>query len=401
MKIKLSILCLLVIGLTSSMAQTKKKPVAAKAVPAASNATEGIFAEIDTDKGKILLQLEYKKTPVTVANFVALVEGTNASVTDANLKGKPFFNGLKFHRVIADFMIQGGDPAGNGSGGPGYAFKDEFVSDLKHNRPGVLSMANSGPKTNGSQFFITHKETPWLDNKHTVFGFVIKGQEVVNAIKQDDLIKSITITRKGAEAKKFDAPKIFADYMANKATDEAKEAAIAAENKRKQAEAEAQRQAEHQAKYGPVFAAKAKYLSETKATATETTSGLKYKIIQTGTGKKPADGTNVFIHYAGYLEDGTLFDSSYEAVNKECGKFDENRAKQNGYQPFPFQYGKKDGLIAGFIEGLSFMNFGDKAILFIPAKLGYGERGAGNVIPPNSNIIFEVEMLETAPATKQ
>ncbi|MBF6639889.1 peptidylprolyl isomerase [Flavobacterium sp. J49] len=401
MKIKLSILCLLVIGLTSSIAQTKKKPVAAKAVPAASNATEGIFAEIDTDKGKILLQLEYKKTPVTVANFVALVEGTNASVTDANLKGKPFFNGLKFHRVIADFMIQGGDPAGNGSGGPGYAFKDEFVSDLKHNRPGVLSMANSGPKTNGSQFFITHKETPWLDNKHTVFGFVIKGQEVVNAIKQDDLIKSITITRKGAEAKKFDAPKIFADYMANKATDEAKEAAIAAENKRKQAEAEAQRQAEHQAKYGPVFAAKAKYLSETKATATETTSGLKYKIIQTGTGKKPADGTNVFIHYAGYLEDGTLFDSSYEAVNKECGKFDENRAKQNGYQPFPFQYGKKDGLIAGFIEGLSFMNFGDKAILFIPAKLGYGERGAGNVIPPNSNIIFEVEMLETAPATKQ
>ena len=401
MKIKLSILCLLVIGLTSSMAQTKKKPVAAKAVPAASNATEGIFAEIDTDKGKILLQLEYKKTPVTVANFVALAEGTNASVTDANLKGKPFFNGLKFHRVIADFMIQGGDPAGNGSGGPGYAFKDEFVSDLKHNRPGVLSMANSGPKTNGSQFFITHKETPWLDNKHTVFGFVIKGQEVVNAIKQDDLIKSITITRKVAEAKKFDAPKIFADYMANKATDEAKEAAIAAENKRKQAEAEAQRQAEHKAKYGPVFAAKAKYLSETKATATETASGLKYKIIQTGTGKKPADGTNVFIHYAGYLEDGTLFDSSYEAVNKECGKFDENRARQNGYQPFPFQYGKKDGLIAGFIEGLSFMNFGDKAILFIPAKLGYGERGAGNVIPPNSNIIFEVEMLETAPATKQ
>jgi peptidyl-prolyl cis-trans isomerase A (cyclophilin A) len=397
MKIKLSILCLLVMGLTS-MAQTKKKPEAAKATPAATtNTNEGIFAEIDTDKGKILLQLEYKKTPITVANFVALAEGTNASVTDANLKGKPFYNGLKFHRVIADFMIQGGDPAGNGSGGPGYAFKDEFAPDLIHNRPGVLSMANSGPKTNGSQFFITHKETPWLNNKHTVFGYVIKGQDVVNAIKQDDLIKSITITRKGGEAKKFDAPKVFADYMANKATDDAKEAAIAAENRRKQEEAEAQRQAELKAKYGPVFAAKAKYLADTKATATETASGLKYKIIQTGTGKKPADGTNVFIHYAGYLEDGTLFDSSYEAVNKECGKFDENRAKQNGYQPFPFSYGKKDGLIPGFIEGLSFMNFGDKAILFIPSKLGYGERGAGNVIPPNSNIIFEVEMLETAP----
>ncbi|NNT72676.1 peptidylprolyl isomerase [Flavobacterium sp. IMCC34852] len=403
MKIKLSLLCLLVIGLTGSMAQTKKKPAAAKATPVAKakpnvdTSNEGIFAEIDTDKGKILLQLEYKKTPVTVANFVALAEGTNASVTDANLKGKPFFNGLKFHRVIADFMIQGGDPAGNGSGGPGYAFKDEFAPDLKHNRPGVLSMANSGPKTNGSQFFITHKETPWLDNKHTVFGFVIKGQDVVNAIKQDDVIKSITITRKGAEAKKFDAPKVFADYMANKANDDAKEAAIAAENKRKQAEAEAQRQAEHKAKYGPVFAAKAKYLSDVKGTATETASGLKYTIAQKGTDKKPTDGTTVYIHYAGYLEDGTLFDSSYEAVNKEFGKFDENRAKQNGYQPFPFQYGNKSGLIPGFLEGLSFMNFGDKAILFIPSKLGYGERGAGNVIPPNSNIIFEVEMLETAP----
>ena len=396
MKIKLSILCFIVIGLTSSTAQTKKNPEASKPV-ATTNATEGIFAEIDTDKGKILLQLEYKKTPVTVANFVALAEGTNASVTDANLKGKPFYNGLKFHRVIADFMIQGGDPAGNGSGGPGYAFKDEFVPDLKHNRAGVLSMANSGPKTNGSQFFITHKETPWLDSKHTVFGYVIKGQEVVNATKQDDIIKSITITRKGAEAKKFDAPKVFADYMANKATDDAKEAAIAEENRKKQAEAEAQRQAEHKAKYGPVFAAKSKSLAEIKATATETASGLKYQIVQKGSDKKPTDGTTVYIHYAGYLEDGTLFDSSYETVNKECGKFDENRAKQNGYQPFPFQYGNKNGLIAGFIEGLSFMNFGDKAVLFIPSKLGYGERGAGNVIPPNSNIIFEVEMLETAP----
>ncbi|MBP6557602.1 MAG: peptidylprolyl isomerase [Flavobacterium sp.] len=400
MKIKFSIFCLLVLGITSGISQTNKKPVASKittAKPYVDAINEGIFAEIDTDKGKILLQLEYKKTPVTVANFVALAEGNNASVTDANLKGKPFYDGLKFHRVIADFMIQGGDPVGNGSGGPGYAFKDEIVPDLKHNRAGVLSMANSGPKTNGSQFFITHKETPWLDGKHTVFGYVIKGLEVVNAIKQDDIIKKITITRKGAEAKKFNASKTFADYMANKAGDDAKEAAIAAENKRKQAEAEAQKQAEYKAKYGPVFAAKVKYLNETKATATETASGLKYKIIQPGTGKKPADGANVLIHYAGYLEDGTLFDSSYEAVNKECGKFDENRAKQNGYQPFPFQYGKKDGLIPGFIEGLSFMNFGDKAIIFIPSKLGYGERGAGNVIPPNSNIIFEIEMLEPAP----
>jgi len=328
-----------------------------------------------------------------VANFISLAEGTNASVSDANLKGKPFYNGLKFHRVIPDFMIQGGDPAGNGSGGPGYAFKDEFT-DAKFDKPGVLAMANAGPKTNGSQFFITHKDTQWLNGKHTIFGQVLKGQDVVNAIKQDDIIKKVTITRKGAEAKKFDAAKTFADYMANKATDDQKEAEIAAANRKKEAEAEAAKQAEYKALCGPIMTAKAKYLTETKATATETPSGLKYKFLQKGAGKKPADGATVYIHYAGYLEDGSLFDSSYEDVAKAYHKFDEQRAKQNGYQPFPFQYGKKDGLIPGFIEGLNLMSFGDKALVYIPSKLGYGERGAGNVIPPNSNIIFEIELLE-------
>ena len=217
---------------------------------------------------------------------------------------------------------------------------------------------------------------------------------MVNAIKQDDLINKITIIRKGADAKKFDATKIFADYMTNKGGDDAKDAAIAAENQRKQAEMEAQKKADYLAKYGSVIAAKAKYLTETKATATETASGLKYKIIRAGSGVKPADGSSVLIGYAGYLEDGSLFDSSFEEVNKECGKYDENRAKQGGYKPFPFQYGKKDGLIPGFIEGLSMMNLGDKALIFIPSKLGYGERGAGNVIPPNANIIFEIEMTE-------
>ncbi|WP_396157243.1 peptidylprolyl isomerase [Flavobacterium sp.] len=400
---KFNILLLVCIGMMSATAQTSKKPVSKSTKPqaktvAATPADQGIFAEIETSKGKIILQLEYKKTPITVANFIALAEGTNASVTDEKLKGKPFYNGLKFHRVIPDFMIQGGDPQGNGSGGPGYSFKDEFVTELKHNRPGILSMANSGPKTNGSQFFITHKETPWLDGKHTVFGNVITGQDVVNKIVQDDIINKITIVRKGAEAKKFDAPKTFADYMANKAGDDAKDAAIAAESQKKQAEIELQKKAEYTAKYGSVIAAKAKYLADTKATATETASGVRFKILQAGSGKKPVEGTNVFIHYAGYLEDGSLFDSSYESVNKEYGKFDENRAKQNGYQPFPFEYGKKDGLIPGFIEGLSMMNFGDKAIVYIPSKLGYGERGAGNVIPPNANIIFEIEMLEAAPA---
>lgn len=408
MKIKFSILCLLVIGLTSTLAQTKKKPVTAKPTitakkPTAKIVTEGIFAEIETVKGKIEVQLEYKKTPITVASFISLAEGTNTNVTDANLKGKPFYNGLKFHRVITkfngdqqDFMIQGGDPQGNGSGGPGYAFKDEITADI-FDKEGILAMANSGPNTNGSQFFITVDPAMFLNGNYTIFGHVTKGQTVVESIKKDDVINKVTITRIGAEAKKFDAPKVFADYMANKATDDAKQAAITAENKRKQAEAEALKDAELKAKYGPVCTAKAKAMTETKATATETASGLKYKIIQKGTDKKPADGATVYLHYAGFLEDGSLFDSSYESVNKEFGKFDENRAKQNGYQPFPFPYGKKDGLIPGFIEALSLMNFGDKIMVFIPAKLGYGERGAGKVIPPNSNIIFEIEMLETAP----
>ena len=405
MKIKFNILLLICLGMMNASAQTAKKTTAKSAPaktaskPTSTQTDQGIFADIETSKGTISIQLEYQKTPVTVANFISLAEGTNTYVADEKLKGKPFYNGLKFHRVIPDFMIQGGDPAGNGSGGPGYAFKDEIVADLKHNRPGILSMANSGPKTNGSQFFITHKETAWLDGKHTVFGNVIKGQDVVNAIKQDDIINKITIIRKGADAKKFDAAKTFGDYMANKAGDEAKEAALAAENKRKQEAIEAQKKADYLKTYGPVIATKAKYLSDTKATATETASGLRYKILQTGAGKKPADGVNVYISYAGYLEDGSLFDSSIESVNKEFGKFDENRAKQNGYQPFPFPYGKKDGLIPGFIEGLSLMNLGDKALVFIPSKLGYGERGAGTVIPPNTNIVFEIEMLETAPTT--
>ncbi len=412
MKIKFNILLLICLGMISATAQTSKKPAAKSKKPAATIATakktaapsanDGIFAEIETAKGKIVIQLEYQKTPITVANFISLAEGTNASVTDEKLKGKPFYNGLKFHRVIADFMIQGGDPQGNGSGGPGYAFKDEFT-DAKFDKAGILAMANSGPKTNGSQFFITHKNTDWLTGKHTIFGYVITGQDVVNKIAQDDVINKITIVRKGAEAKKFDATKIFADYMANKSGDDAKDAAITAENQKKQAELEAQKKAEYLKTYAPVVAAKAKYLLDIKSKATETTTGLKYKITQAGTDRKPADGTNVYINYAGYLEDGSLFDSSIESVNKEFGKFDENRAKQNGYQPFPFPYGKKDGLIPGFLEGLSLLHFGDKALIFIPAKLGYGEKGAGNVIPPNSNIIFEIEMLETAPTppTKQ
>ena len=402
MKMKSRLLFVLFLGMMSSYAQTAQKPTSKTkkdAAPAPKNDT-GIFAEIETSKGKILLQLEYQKAPVTVANFIALAEGTNPEVKDEKLKGKPFYNGLKFHRVIADFMIQGGDPQGNGSGGPGYAFKDECLPELIFDKPGILAMANSGPKTNGSQFFITHKATPWLDGKHTIFGHVITGQDVVTNTAQDDVINKITITRKGADAKKFDATKIFTEYFANKAGDDAKQAAIDNENKKKQAEADALKQAEYNKMCAPIKAAKVASLEAIKATAIETPSGLKYKIVQTGSGKKPVDGTTIYVNYAGYLEDGSLFDSSYEEVNKTYGKFDQNRASQNGYQPFPFQAGKKDGLIPGFIEGLEKMSFGDKIVLFIPSKLGYGERGAGNVIPPNSNIIFEIEISEALPVKK-
>lgn len=400
---KFKVLFLLFFGITTSIYSQKTKKVIATKKPIATVqklnpiANEGIFAEFETTKGKIVLVLEYKKTPITVANFISLVEGTNTFVTDEKLKGKPYYNGLKFHRVIKDFMIQGGDPAGNGSGGSGYSFKDEFVADLKHDKGGILSMANSGPATNSSQFFITHKETPWLDGKHTIFGHVVKGMEVVNAIVQDDVIMKISVSRVGVEAKKFDAPKVFSDYYSNKAQDDAKQNAALTEAKAKQAIADAEAKKVYDEKYGSVKTAKVAELAVVRTTATKSETGLEYTIIKRGAGVKPPDGANVYIHYAGYLEDGSLFDSSYEEVNKIYGKFDQNRASQNGYQPFPFQYGKKEGLIPGFIEGLNALSFGDKAIVFIPSKLGYGERGAGNVIPPNANIIFEMELLKVIP----
>jgi FKBP-type peptidyl-prolyl cis-trans isomerase len=273
-------------------------------------------------------------------------------------------------------------------------------------------MANSGPATNGSQFFITHKDTPWLDNKHSVFGHVIEGQKVVDAIAQDDVIEKVVIVRKGKLAKNFNAEKVFSEYMKMKPELDKKEAEenrikaeanakLEAEKRQKEAEAKAIADKEMKEKLGPLLAAKVAELAALKAKTTTTPSGLQYSILQKGTGVKPAEGKDIYVHYAGYLEDGTLFDSSYEAINKMYGKFDQNRANQNGYQPFPFKYGSKGGLIPGFLEGINNMNFNDKAIFFIPANLGYGEKGAGNVIPPNSNIIFEVEILESLPTAKQ
>ena len=392
---KLQLLFLMCIGMLNLQAQTTKKATPIKKSATAVRAViktpvvEGIFATFSTAKGNITTQLEYEKTPITVANFIALSEGKNTFVTDEKLKGKPFYDGLKFHRVIKDFMIQGGDPTGSGAGSTGYAFKDEFT-DLKFNKGGILAMANSGPATNSSQFFITHKETPWLDGKHTIFGHVTQGMDIVNAITQDDVIIKITITRKGTLAKKFDAAKVFSIYFQNKEEDAKKQALIETESKRAITE-----------KYASIIASKKAYFAFEKATATTTASGLTYKIIKKGTGIKPVDGSTFYFHYAGYFEDGNLFDSSYEDVNKTYGKYDENRAAQNGYRAFPFEAGKKDGMIPGFLEGLALMSYGDKAVLFIPSNLAYGERGAGGVIPPNTTLIFELEMVEKPTAPKQ
>ena len=171
---------------------------------------DGLYAKIMTSKGDILIKLEFEKTPLTVTNFVGLAEGTKNSNRG---KGVRFYDGLTFHRVIPDFMVQGGDPDGKGMGGPGYTFPDEIYSTLRHDAPGTLSMANSGPDTNGSQFFITHIRTPWLDGKHTVFGRVIEGQDVVNAIRQGDTIKTINIIRIGQKAAAFKTDQVSFEML--------------------------------------------------------------------------------------------------------------------------------------------------------------------------------------------
>ena len=330
-----------------------------------SNQGDGIYADIQTNKGTITVELAYEKTPITVANFIALAEGTNPFVKE-QFKGKRYYDGLKFHRVIADFMIQGGCPNGTGAGEPGYKFIDE-ITDLKHHRAGTLSMANSGPTTNGSQFFITHKDTPWLDGKHTVFGYVTKGQEIVNEIKQNDVIEKITIIRKGKNAEKFDAVKVFSNYFKK--------------------EAEAKKELE--AKSEKLKSEKLAFLELNKAKVTKTKSGLEYVIIEKGSKIKPTQEQTVFVNYSGFLEDGTLFDTSDTETAKAYGVFNPQRP----YQPFPYQLSNKTGLIPGFLEGLEQLNIGDVALLYIPSYLGYGERGQGP-IPPNSNIIFQVQLLE-------
>ena len=347
-----------------------------------SKLKDGLYAEINTVKGTILVQLEFEKTPITVANFMTLAEGKNTFVA-ADLKDKPLYNGLKFHRVLADFMIQGGDPDGNGAGGTGYQFKDE-ITDLKFDNGGLLAMANSGPGTNSSQFFITHLATPWLDGKHTIFGHVVEnGMTTVNKIVQDDIIKSIIIIRRGDAAKKFDAIKVFNNYFASEAQN------LKAQASEKEALAK-----EYEAKYKAVIDKKAVEIVSLKKSGKKTKSGLIYRILKKGNGTKLADGSQIEIDYSGFFDNGVLFQSSIEAVEKEFGKVDETKKSQNGYQPIPFQAGQKQGMIPGFLEALALMNKGDKLFVFIPSNLAYGPAGGGNgAIPPNANLIFELEIL--------
>lgn len=305
---------------------------------------DGIYAKFNTPKGEIVVKLTHDKTPGTVGNFVALAEGNMEN--SAKPQGKPYYDGLKFHRVIADFMIQGGCPLGTGTGDPGYKFDDEFHPDLVHDKPGVLSMANAGPGTNGSQFFITHVATPWLDNKHTVFGHVVEGQDVVDAIAQGDAIDSLEIIRVGDEAENWNAIEAFRVFEG------ARERRIAEAKERAEAEME-----------------------KLAAGFDKTDSGLRYKIIQKGSGSKAEKGKTVSVHYEGALANGQVFDSSY---------------KRN--QPIDFTLGVGQ-VIPGWDEGIGLLQVGDKARFVIPSHLAYGSTGAGGVIPPNATLIFDVELM--------
>ena len=304
----------------------------------------GLYAKFNTSKGSILVNLEYEKTPGTVGNFVALAEGNLEN--SAKPQGTPYYDGLNFHRVIADFMIQGGCPQGTGTGSPGYSFDDEFHPELKHDGPGVLSMANSGPASNGSQFFITHVATPWLDNKHTVFGNVVEGQDVVDAVAQGDKIESLEIIRVGEDAENFNAVEAFRVFEGARAEREAK--------------------AKEEAKA---------LMDKVAAGYDETPSGLRYKILQEGNGKPAAKGAMVSVHYKGQLIDGQVFDSSYQRK-----------------QPIDFTIGVGQ-VIPGWDEGIQLLKVGDKARLVIPSDLAYGSRGAGGVIPPDATLIFDVELM--------
>ena len=346
------------------------------------NLEQGVYAKMTTSKGEMLLELHSDLTPVTVASFVSLAEGNSKRVSD-QYANQPYYDGTQFHRVIKDFMIQGGDPTATGQGGPGYRFKDEFVDTLRHDKKGILSMANSGPFTNGSQFFITHKETPWLDGKHTVFGSIVSGEAVLDSIAsvatdpsdrpiQAVELEKVEILRVGKKGKNFDAIGVLETYF----EEIEKEIAVFAEKK-------AALQKEFEARFENAM------LSE---------QGVEFSIEKEGNGKKVAFGTEISVNYAGWLTTGDLFDSNIQRIAEEAQNFDQINAMHRGqFVPMVLTLNTETPMIAGFKEALTDMQIGEKRWVRIPATLGYGERGAGNVIPPGADLIFFIEIVAELP----
>ncbi len=348
-------------GTAFAVPQKDKKPKKPKL-------EQGIYVEFTTSKGVIICKLEHEQTPMTVGNFVGLIEG-NFQV-DSTKISSPYYDGLKFHRVIEDFMIQGGCPLGNGTGNPGYRFYDETSPDLSHTGPGILSMANSGPNTNGSQFFITHKATPWLDGKHTVFGHVVQGQDVVNAIAQEDVMTQVRIIRKGKVAKKWDAQAAFDNVYKIKKEEEEKE--------RKQMERIAAMSPEDYSK--EMF----EQIKAEHPNAVLSETGLVYIIDEEGTGPKPIEGTNLSVHYRGtFRRGGEKFDASYDRG-----------------QPMDFQY-KVQRMVPGFEEGLAMIGNGGKITIFIPYYSAYGANGRPPKIPPYSDLVFDLQIMNLVPPSDQ
>ena len=346
------------------------------------NLKDGLYADIQTNYGDMLAELYYKTTPGTVANFVSLAEGTNTYVADS-LKGKRYYDGTKSHRVIKNFMLQAGDRTATGEGDPGYKFADEFVDTLRYTRKGQLGMANSGPATNGSQFFITEVATDWLNFRHTIFGQVIQGEDVISKITsvktgaQDRpvdpvVIKKVEIIRVGKDAQKWDAPKVFDAFM-------------------KEQNAKAQKLESQKEKNLALMA-------EQEAKAVAQPSGIKILKLKEGNGVKPQIGSDVLVNYAGFLRaTGDLFDTNIAEIAKENDAYDAARAAdpQYGYIPYAWKYTPEVGLIAGFKEALLSMKVGDKIRVFIPSALAYGKQGFGNgVIPPDADLMFEIEIVD-------
>lgn len=356
---------------------------------------DGFYAEIQTNKGDVLLELYEDAAPMTVANLISLAEGTNNNVPDS-IKGNKFYDGIRFHRVVPNFVIQGGDPTETGRGTPGYRFGSEFTKDefgsllYKHNDAGMLSMANGGPESNGSQFFITHRPIPHLDGKHTVFGKTIVNSlqldalmlqfkdslklkksidsvrmAVVNSIKQLDTINTIEIIRIGSKAKSFDAAKVF---------DAERDRYSQNQKSRKQQEADAE-----VARYAKYLEDKITFLAKmNEPKATKTDIGLSFLMLKKNpSGKKVVTNKPIQSHFTLYTADGVQIQSTEESG-----------------QPFVFQLDDEQRpMITGFKEGVKNLRVGEKVRLFIPYHIGFGPDKFGP-FPAKSDLVFEVEILE-------